>query len=199
MSYYQQGNVKKDRGPKRNTDIRSLKVQLITDDGENKGEIDTQEALQMAKAAGLDLVEVGSGVNPPVCKIMDYSKYLYEQKKKARKGKAKKAKSLKEFKFSPVIDVGDKNTRMRRAKEFLEKGHLVRLTMWIKGRQSKEQAKEVFDEILTNFTDYSSIEAEPQREARQIFITLRLDAKAKNKQNSKKESEADKPEGEQKS
>lgn len=186
---------KKDFGPRRNTYIRVPKVQLITQEGENKGIVDTEEALSLAREAGLDLVEVGATANPPVCKILDYSKYLYEQKKKARKSKANKSKSLKEFKFSPVIDIGDKNTRIRRATEFLEKGHPVRLTMWIKGRQSREQAEEVFAEILTNFTDYSSIESEPQREGRQIFITYRLDGKAKNQQNSKKESKAKQPEG----
>lgn len=197
MNDYQQKNRDtKDFGPRRNTFIRSPKVQLITEDGENKGIVDTQEALNMARESGLDLVEVGSSANPPVCKILDYSKYMYEQKKKARKSKTHKSKQLKEFKFSPVIDIADKETRIRRAKEFLSKGHPVRLTMWIKGRQSKEQAKEVFAEILTNFADYSSIEAEPQHEDRQIFITYHLDGKTKNKQNSKEEGEIDKPEGE---
>ena len=200
MNDYQSKNRDtRDFGPRRNTYIRSPKVQLITENGENKGILDTQDALNMAKEAGLDLVEVGSAVNPPVCKILDYSKYLYEQKKKARKSKANKSKSLKEFKFSPVIDTGDKNTRIRRAKEFLDKGHPVRLTMWIKGRQSKEQAKEVFNEILTNFADYSSIEAEPQREDRQIFITYHLDGKTKNKQNSEEEGETNEPKREQES
>jgi len=193
MSDYYKGGRKKDIGPRRNQYIRVPKVQLITDKGENKGEIDTQEALAMAKETGLDLVEVGPKAKPPVCKIMDYSKYLYEQKKKGRKNKSRKTKPLKEFKFSPVIDIGDKNTRIRRAKEFLDKGYPVKLTMWIKGRQSRDQAKEVFTDILTNFTDYSSIEAGPRYEARQIFIILRLDGKTKNKQNSKEKIQADKP------
>lgn len=195
MSDYQNGNRKKDLGPRRNSSIRAPKVQLITSQGENKGEVNIEEALSLAKQEGLDLVELNPSTVPPICKIMDYSKYLYEQKKKARKSKAKKTKPLKEFKFSPVIDIGDKNTRIRRAKEFLDKGHPVRLTMWIKGRQSKEQAREVFTDILTNFTDYSSIEAEPQHEDRQLFITYRLDGKTKNKQNSKEENQADKSEG----
>jgi len=199
MSDYHRGGKKKDFGPRKNSYIRVPKVQLITETGENIGEIDTSKALQMAQEAELDLVEVGANAKPPVCKIMDYSKYVYEQNKKARKNKSNKNKSLKEFKFSPVIDVGDKNTRIRRAKEFLDKGHPVKLTMWIKGRQSREQAKEVFTDILTNFTDYSSIEAEPHHEGRQINITYRLDGKTKNKQNSKEENKANKPEGEQKS
>jgi translation initiation factor IF-3 len=199
MSDYQKGKNSKDLGLRRNTFIRVPKVQLITSEGENKGEVDIQTALLMAKDAGLDLVEVGPNTNPPACKIMDYSKYLYEQKKKARKGNVKKTKPLKEFKFSPVIDIGDKNTRIRRAKEFLDRGHPVKLTMWIKGRQSKEQAKLVFADILTNFIDYSSIEAGPQYEGNQIFITFRSDGKTKNKQNDKQENKDDKSEGQQKS
>jgi translation initiation factor IF-3 len=186
----------KDFGPRRNNFIRAPRVQLITENGENKGIVNIEEALNAARESGLDLVEVGATANPPVCKILDYSKYIYEQKKKARKSKSNKTKSLKEFKFSPVIDIGDKNTRIRRAKEFLSRGHPVRLTMWIKGRQSKEQAEEVFAEILTNFADYSSIESEPQHEGRQIFITYRLDGKTKNQQNSKEESKTQQPEGE---
>ena len=193
MSDYYKGESKRNIGPRKNQYIRVPKVQLITDKGENQGEIDTEEALTMAKEVGLDLVEVGPKAKPPVCKIMDYSKYLYEQKKKGRKNKSRKTKPLKEFKFSPVIDIGDKNTRVRRAKEFLDKGYPVKLTMWIKGRQSRDQAKEVFTDILTNFTDYSSIEAGPRYEARQIFIILRLDGKTKNKQDSKKKIQADKP------
>jgi len=193
MSDHYKGRSKRNLGPRKNQYIRAHKVQLITDKGKNIGEIATEKALAMAQEAELDLVEVGPKVKPPVCKIMDYSKYLYEQRKKARKNKSGKTKPLKEFKFSPVIDIGDRNTRIRRAKEFLDKGHAVKLTMWIKGRQSKDQAKEVFTDILTNFTDYSSIEAGPRYEARQIFIILRLDGKTKNKQNSKKEIQADKP------
>jgi translation initiation factor IF-3 len=199
MSDYQKGKNSKDLGLRRNTYIHVPKVQLITEKGENKGTVDLQEALSMAEDAGLDLVEVSPNLKPPVCRIMDYSKYLYEQKKKARKSNAKKPKDLKEFKFSPVIDIGDKNTRIRRAKEFLDKGHPVKLSMWVKGRQSKDQAKEVFADILTNFTDYSSIESEPQYEGRQIFITFRLDGKAKNKQDNQKENQGDKSEGQQES
>ncbi len=199
MSDYQKGKDSKDSGLRRNLFIHSPKVQLITNKGENKGEIDLHTALSMATEEGLDLVEVVPNANPPVCKIMDYSKYLYEQKKKAKKNSGNKTKPMKEFKFSPVIDIGDRNTRIRRAKEFLSKGHPVKLTMWIKGRQSRDQAKEVFAEILTNFTDYSSIEAEPQYEGNQIFITYRLDGKTKNKQNNEEENKGNEPERKQES
>ena len=189
----------KDLGIKINDWIRVPKVLLIDEKGENLGEVDTNKAREMAKAAQLDLVEVGATSNPPVCRIMNYSKYIYEQKKKLRKNKTGKAKDLKEFRFSAVIDVGDMNTRIRRAKEFLEKGHPVKITAIKKGRQQFTQMKQVFDEMLTNFTEYCSIEPEPKSEFNSISITFKKDGKTKNKQNSNKESKTIKPEGEQKS
>ena len=166
-------NSKKEKEPYKNERIWAKEVMVITDDGDNLGVMQTTDALQKAKEVGLDLVEVGPNAKPPVCKIMDYSKYVYRQKKKQKKNKKSgKQKEMKEFKFSPVIDVGDINTRVRRATEYLEKGHPVRITMYRKGRQSKEQAEEVFQEILTNFSEYSSIEPELKKEGRNIYITL---------------------------
>jgi translation initiation factor IF-3 len=131
----------------------------------------TPEALEKAKEMGLDLVEISPNAKPPVCKIMDYSKYMYRQEKKRRKNR-QKSKDMKEFKFSPVIDIGDINTRVRRATEYLEKGHPVRITMYRRGRQSREQAEKVFEEILTNFEEYSTIEPKPKKEGRNMYITF---------------------------
>jgi translation initiation factor IF-3 len=163
-------NNKRDRGPRKNDMIRAPKVRVITDDGDNLGVMDTQEALAKAQELNLDLVEIGAKAKPPVCKIMDYSKYMYRQKKKQRKNR-QKSKDMKEFKFSPVIDIGDINTRVRRATEYLEKGHPVRITMYRRGRQSREQAEKVFNEILTNFDEYSTIEPKPKKEGRNMYIT----------------------------
>lgn len=190
---------KKDFGTRINEWIRVPKVFLIDKEGKNIGETDTNLAREMAKVAGLDLVEVSPNAQPPVCRIMDFSKYVYEQKKKLRKNKAGKVKDLKEFRFSPVIDVGDLNTRVRRAKEFLEKGHPVKITAQKRGRQPYEQMKEVFNEILTNFTEYSSIEPEPKSEFNSISITFKKNVTSKNKQNSNKENKAIQPKGEQES
>jgi translation initiation factor IF-3 len=169
MSYHKRS--KKDRGPRKNDQIRVPKVRVITKGGENLGVMDTKDALEKAKELELDLVEVGSNAKPPVCKIMDYSKYMYRQKKKQRKNR-QKSKDMKEFKFSPVIEIADINTRVRRATEYLEKGHPVRITMYRRGRQSREQAEKVFDEILTNFDEYSTIEPKPKREGRNMYLTF---------------------------
>ncbi len=167
--------------------IRIPEVLVIDQDGNNLGKMKTEEARRLATEADLDLVEVGPTSVPPVCRVMDYSKYLYEQNKKLRKNKAGKAKDLKEFRFSTVIDQGDMNTRVRRAIEFLEKDHPVRITVQRKGRQTYEQAKAVFDEILTNFAEYSTIEPEPKSEGNRITISFKKNGTSKNKQNSSKE------------
>lgn len=173
---------KKDFGPRKNEWIRVPQVQLIGAQGENLGVVDTDKARQLAQEAELDLVEVGANAQPPVCKIMDYSKYIYQQNKKKKASQTStKLKELKEFRFTPVMDIGDKEHRIKRALEFLSKGHPVKLTMIRKGRQSKEIAQSVFTEILTNFADYSSIEAEPKVENNRTSITFRQNGKTKNK------------------
>lgn len=182
-------NNQRNKDPYMNEKIWAKEVMVVTDEGENLGVMQTSDALKKAQEEGLDLVEVGPNAKPPVCKIMDYSKYVYRQKKKQRKNKKSgKQKDMKEFKFSPVIDIGDINTRVRRATEYLEKGHPVRITMYRKGRQTKEQAEAVFVEILTNFDEYSSIEPEPKKEGRNIYITfVKKNVQTEDKQNSKKE------------
>ena len=165
----------KDSGARINRNIRVPKVLLIDEKGENVGEVSTETAIAQAKENELDLVEVNPNAKPPVCKIMDYSKYLYEQQKKQRKNKSNKQKDLKEFRFSPVIEKADIDTRVRRATEFLEKGHPVKISIRKKGRQSSELMKEVFDEILTNFSEYSTIEAEPKRTFNGIAVTYKKD------------------------
>jgi translation initiation factor IF-3 len=182
--------AKKDYGPRKNEWIRVPQVQLIGAEGENLGVVETERARIMAQEAGLDLVEVGATANPPVCRIMDFSKYIYQQNKKKRVAQNKsKTKELKEFRFTPVMDIGDKEHRVKRALEFLQKGHPVKLTMVKRGRQSMEITRTVFNEILTNFADFGSIEAEPRTEGNRISITYR-NGKTKNKQNSEEEDKA---------
>ena len=186
----------KDFGIRINEYIRVPEVLVIDQKGENLGKMNTADAIALARTVELDLVEVGATSKPPVCRIMDYSKYVYEQNKKLRKNKAGKAKDQKEFRFSTVIDVGDMNTRVRRAKEFLDKDHPVRITVQRKGRQTYQQARAVFDDILTNFTEYSTIEPEPKSEGNRITITFKKNGTSKNKQNSIKEDKAIQPKGE---
>jgi translation initiation factor IF-3 len=190
--------AQRDFGPRRNNFIRVPQVMLIDQNGDNVGVVETSTALRMANEAGLDLVEVGAAAKPPVCKIIDYAKYQYELNKKKRQSR-KKTKNMKEFQFSPVIAQHDSDTRVRRARHYLGQGHLVRLIMQRKGRQTHEQAMAVLKQILTNFDDYSSIEPSPKVEGRDISITLKPDGKTKDKKNSVQEGQEKQPEGQQES
>lgn len=182
-------------GPNKNYYIRALEVRVIDSNGENLGVIKTQDALERAKTQGLDLVEISPNANPPVCKIVDFAKYLYEQKKKKKTEKTQ-AKEMKEFVFSPVIDTHDIEIRIKRSKEFLSKGHNVRITVQkSRNRQSRDQIANMMSSLLTYFEDYSTIEAEPRFEGNKSFITFKADGKAKNKQNSNKKSEEEQSKG----
>ena len=107
MAFENNTGSEKKSTPRRNEYIHVSQVQLINEHGENIGVLPTYKALEMAKEAQLDLVEVGPNVNPPVCRIMDFSKYMYIQSKKSRMNKKGKVKETKEFRFTPVIDTGD--------------------------------------------------------------------------------------------
>lgn len=169
---------RRDTGPRKNHQIRVSEVLLIDDNNENIGVVTTQEAIIMAHKAELDLVEVSPNANPPVCRIMDYSKYLYEQRKKNKQNKSSgKVKAMKEFKFNAGIDVHDVNFRVKRAIEYLEKGHNVRVTVWKKGRQTREFAQDTFKSVREHFADYQTIEDFPKTEGRRMFVTYKTNKK----------------------
>lgn len=117
-----------------NNQIRAKEVRLIDQDGNNLGVIPFSEALSKAKDAGLDLVAMAAGGGVPVCRIMDYNKYLYEQKSKLKKNKTKKT-DLKEFKIGPNTSEGDLRVRIDRGREFLNAGNVVKYTVVFKGRE----------------------------------------------------------------
>ena len=126
----------KPRGPRANDRIRSSEVQVIGSDGKNLGTLNTQEAINMAKEEGLDLIEISPNAKPPVCKIIDIGKYKYDLQKKANKAKKKqKIVNLKEIKLRPVTDIHDYNFKIKNAQKFLEKGDKVKFTVKFKGRE----------------------------------------------------------------
>lgn len=165
-------------GPRKNHQIRAKEVRLVVEGEGNIGVVTLEEALAKAKELDKDLVEVSANTNPPVVKVIDYSKYLYElRKKKKQSSKTGKVKEMKEYRFTPVIADNDIAFRVRRAKHYLKKGHNVRITMFRKGRLSREQALSKFKEILTNFEGYSSIEPDYKTENRKTYITFKADGK----------------------
>ncbi len=194
FSPHQQNSFNKKNFPKKNHFIYANEILLISSDGENLGVKSKEEALKLAQSEGLDLIEINPNLTPPICKIMDYAKYMYDKNKKQKKSKVRE---MKELRFSPVIEEHDIEVRVSRAKTFIQKGHNVKLTIFRKGRQTPEQAKEIMAKLLTIFADYSTIEPRPKEEGRKLYITIKSDGKTKDKKNSIKEDKTNKSEGEQ--
>ncbi len=150
--YFKKFN-KEDKKPRANEQIRSEKVRLIDQDGNNLGIFDTTEALRKAKEAGLDLVEISQSVDPPVAKIIDLGKYLYQQEKLKKEKRAKqkqKSSELKTIKIGLMISEHDAIIKIKKLQEFLEEGNKVKIEMFLKGRQraNKDFAKEKFEDFL---------------------------------------------------
>ncbi len=119
---------------RRNHRIRVPKIRVVGPDGKQYGVMDTKEALEVAQGAGLDLVEVAAQARPPVCRIMDFGKYVYEQQKKSKDSKTTSSK-VKEVKFRPRVEQHDYETKLRRAELFLSKGNKLKLTLSFRGRE----------------------------------------------------------------
>lgn len=155
--------------------IRISPVRVITDTGEQLGVLPIEEALSAAAERGLDLVEVAPTARPPVVKIMDYGKYKFEQAKAARAAKKKQhIIHLKEVKFRPGIDEHDFAFKTRHAREFLQEGNKVKVTMMYRGRQMAhiELGREVLDRVAVELKDISKIEQDPKLEGRNMSMVL---------------------------
>jgi translation initiation factor IF-3 len=166
---------REDSGPRVNQQIRSLQVRLIDENGEMQGVMSVSQALQLAEAAGLDLVEVSPGAEPPVCKILDYGKYKYEQQKKAAEARKKqKVIDIKEIKIRPNIEKHDYEVKMRNARRFLEGGDKVKVTMRFRGREMSHQeiGMALLKRMVEELKDISKLELEPRLEGRQMLMIL---------------------------
>ena len=160
-----------------NEQIKAREVLVIGPNGEQVGVKPIQDAMTLASYAALDLVLISPNANPPVCKVMDYNKYRYEKQKKEKEAlKKQKANmaELKEFRLSPVIDVGDFETKLRNATKYLEKGDRIKLTIRFKGRQMAhtELGKEVLDRFASRVTDCADIEQKPKLEGKTMTMLL---------------------------
>ncbi len=150
-------------------------MRLVGADGEMVGVVDIRAALEAADAAGLDLVEVSPNAEPPVCKVLDYGKYKYEQQKKAAEARKKqKVIEVKEIKIRPNIDDHDLQIKMRAARAFLEDGDKVKVTLRFRGREMSrpEFADQVMKKVKEALVDLSKIEQEPRMEGRQMIMVL---------------------------
>lgn len=168
-----QGPVKD--GPRANSEIRVPNVQLIDAEGQNRGVVDTGEAIALAVEAGLDLVEISPNAAPPICKILDLGKFKYQtQKKAAEQRKKQKTQEVKEIKMRPGIDTHDYEVKMRSVRKFLEDGDKVRLTMRFRGREMAHQelGLEVLMRAKDEISEISKVEADPRMEGRQMMMVV---------------------------
>lgn len=160
-----------------NDQIKAREVLVIGPNGEQVGVKSIEDARTLANYASLDLVLISPNANPPVCKVMDYNKYRYERQKKAKEAlKKQKANmsELKEFRLSPVIDIGDFETKLRNATKYLQKGDRIKLTIRFKGRQMAhtELGKEVLLRFADKVKDYAEVGEMPKLDGRTMTMML---------------------------
>ena len=173
QNYFQRRT--KPRGPRTNEKIRATQVRVINSDGQNLGTLSTQEAINIAKQKGLDLIEISPKANPPVCKIIDIGKYKYDLQKKANKAKKKqKTVDLKEIKLRPVTEIHDYNFKIKNAQKFLSKGDKVKFTVLFKGREMQHThlGHELMQRIINDTNDLGKVEVQPKFEGRQIIMIV---------------------------
>ncbi len=158
-----------------NEAIRAREVRLVGANGDQIGIKSKNEALEMAQNANLDLVMVAPNAKPPVCRIMDYGKFRYEQQKKDKEArKNQKVINIKEVRLSPGIEEHDFNTKLRNAIKFLEKGDKVKASIRFKGRAitHKEIGQRVLDRLAEQCAEVATVEQKPKMEGRSMFIVL---------------------------
>jgi translation initiation factor IF-3 len=148
-------------------------VRVIGEDGEQLGVMDVRDAVREARNRGLDLVEIAPTAQPPVCRIIDFGKYQYEQKKRAGEAKKKQVTvTVKEVKFRPGTDEHDYNYRMKHAREWLHEGDKVKATIWFRGREMthRELGARILEKLERDLADVGEVEARPRMEGNQMFI-----------------------------
>ncbi len=160
-----------------NEQIKVSQVLVIGPNGEQVGVKPIADALTLANYAGLDLVLLSPNANPPVCKVMDYNKYKYERAKKEKEALKKQRANmseLKEFRLSPVIDVGDFETKIKQVTKYLEKGDRIKVTIRFKGRQMAhtEIGKDVLLKFAARLEDLSVVEQQPKLDGRSMIMLL---------------------------
>ena len=156
-----------------NEQIRVREVRIVGESGSSV--MPTREALDMARQQGVDLVEISPNANPPVCRLIDYSKFLYQQKKRAKEMKAKQVKvEVKEIRFGPQTDEHDYQFKLKHAKEFLEEGNKVRAYVFFRGRSIlfKEQGEVLLLRFANDLEEVGKVESMPSLEGKKMFLYL---------------------------
>ena len=156
-----------------NEQIRVREVRIVSDSGSSV--VPTRQALDMARDKGVDLVEISPNANPPVCRLIDYSKFIYQQKKRAKELKAKQARvEVKEIRFGPQTDEHDYQFKLKHAKEFLEDGNKVRAYVFFRGRSIlfKEQGEVLLLRFANDLEELGKVERMPSLEGKRMFIYI---------------------------
>lgn len=158
-----------------NEDIRDKEVRLVSSDGQQLGIMSSRDALSVAAKAGLDLVKISPKATPPVCKVMDYGKFRFEQSKREKEAKKNQhVVEIKEIRMSPGIDIGDLNTKLRNAAKFLAAGNRVKVTVRFRGRQMAHTS--IGEDLLKRFaescTEFASVDRTPKLEGRHMTMML---------------------------
>ena len=158
-----------------NEQIRDKEVRVIGEDGEQLGIMPTKEALKLAEEAGVDLVKIAPTAKPPVCRIVDYGKFKYEQTRKEREAKKKqKTVEIKEIRLSPNIDTNDLNTKINAARKFIGKGDRVKITLRFRGREMAHMnnSKHILDDFAQALSDIAVVDNAPKVEGRSMTMFL---------------------------
>jgi translation initiation factor IF-3 len=166
---------KKSDEPRMNALINIEQIRLITEDGDNIGVVATKEALERARKLNLDLVEIVPNAEPPVCKIMDYGKYKYQEQKKAVEAKKKqKIVEIKEIKLRPNIEIHDYNVKLKSSRRFLEEGNKVKVTLRFRGREiaHADLGLKLMQRFLDDNIDIAKVDQSPQMEGRVGLMIL---------------------------
>jgi translation initiation factor IF-3 len=162
-------------GPRYDDFIQVPRVRVIDQDGENLGVLYTREAIAIAHEAGMNLVEVSPGADPPVCKILDIGKYKYETQKKANLArKSQHVQEIKEIKMRPNIDDHDYDVKMRAVKSFIEEGDKVKITLRFRGRELAhgQLGMRLLDRVRDESAEYAKVEQLPRMEGRQMLMVI---------------------------
>ena len=167
--------ISSEKRARRNGEITAPKVRVIGPDDQQIGILYTREAIQQAEDAGLDLVEVSPTAEPPVCRIMDFGKYLFEQNKKQQSARKKQKQiQVKEVKFRPTTDEGDYQIKLRNLTRFLSEGDKAKVTIRFRGREMlhQELGAELIDRIKNDLGELAIVEQYPKLEGRQLIMVV---------------------------
>ena len=158
-----------------NEQIRDREVRLVSDDGEQLGVMPVKEAMRLAREAELDLVKIAPNAKPPVCKIVDYGKFRYEQMRKEKEARKKqKVTDVKEIRLSPNIDINDLNTKANQARKFLSKGDKVKVSLRFRGREMAHVGvgKQILDDFFEKLADMAVVDKPAKLEGRSMVMFL---------------------------